>query len=125
MHQAGWWTKRARVRNQGGFSGAGMLLSMAATATIATILIAHPGGPVAAAEESVCKYDKSIVITAIESDRLTDPSLDYATPAGVDGLDEVRSSGWLRSETRYWRYTGLDGSGRPRLELRSPIEGCN
>ena len=125
MQQAGWWTNRVRTRGQGGFSAMGVLMSLAASATVAGVLVTHGGGPVAAAEQTACEYDKRIVITAIDADRLTDPALDYATPAGPDGLDEVRASGWLRTETEYWRYTGPDAAGVPQLELRYPVPGCD
>ena len=68
MQQAGWWTNRVRTRGQGGFSAMGVLMSLAASATVARVLVTHGGGPVAAAEQTACEYDKRIVITAIDAE---------------------------------------------------------
>jgi hypothetical protein len=82
------------------------------------------GEQVAAAEQSVCQYNKGIIQTAVESARLSDPTLAYPAPAGADGLDNVRAAGWLASDSKYWQFTGLDGAGKPQLVLRVPVAGC-
>ena len=119
------WAQRCVHRGQSGFSTGGALMALGATATLAGMMAMNGGEQVAAAEQTVCAYEKTIVMTAIESDRLTDETLSYATPAGDDGLDEVRTAGWLRTSSTYWRYTGLDATGRPQVTPRTPTAGCD
>lgn len=118
------WSGRRAHRGQSGVTVMGVLMAAGSTATVAGLFVLNGGDPVSAAEESACAYDKKIVLTAIDTDYLMDGSLQYATPAGPDGLDEVRAAGFLRSESRYWRYEGLDGTGQPRVVAIDPVNGC-
>lgn len=116
------WRKR---RGQGGFSTLSSLVALGGTATLAGMLLMNSGEQVDAAQTNVCEYDKSIVMTAVESYRLSSDDLTFPTPAGDDGLDEVRSAGWLRNESKYWRYAGLDANGAPQYVLLNAVNGCD
>jgi len=119
------WRARARLRGQAGFSTMGAMMALGATATVGSLVLMNSGEQVSAAEQTVCEYNKGIIETAIEADRVSDPSFTYPAAAGDDGLDNVRAAGWLRSNSKYWKYTGVGPNGQPQLVLRAPIAGCD
>lgn len=117
---------RARwaCRGESGFSTIGGMAAIGGSVTLAGLLLMSGADQVSAADEVSCKYEHRVVLTAIESYKALSDDLDYPTPAGVDGLDEVRAAGWLRSESAYWRYTGVDATTGPQLEVQPGVTGC-
>jgi hypothetical protein len=122
--QAEIWRKRRELRGQRGISTMGALAGVGATATLAAMLMMSAEDQVGAAEGTVCQYDKSIVMTAVESFHASSDTVSYPEAAGPDGLDQVREAGWLRTESQYWRYAGAPG-GTPQYVLRSAVNGCD
>lgn len=111
-----------------GQAGLGTMAGLAAvgsSAALASLLLMSADEQVAAADSAVCRYEKAIVLKAIEAHRLSNDEFTYPWPAGPDGLDAVRASDWLRSESGYWRYTGLDAQRKPVVVLRRPVGGCS
>lgn len=121
MKQTQIWRKR---RDQSGFSTLGGLMALGGTATLAGMLLMNSGEQVDAAQSNVCEYDKSIVMTAVEAYKLSSDDLTFPAPAGEDGLDEVRAAGWLRTESEYWRFAGVDETGAPQYVVRNAVSGC-
>ena len=115
---------RWQHRGQSGFSTFGALTGVATSATLAGLMLMNSGEQVEAAESTVCTYEKTVLMTAVEAFNASSTDFDYPTPAGVDGLDEVRDAGWLRKESRYWRYTGVDANNTPQYLLISGTPNC-
>lgn len=111
-------------RGEGGFSTMGMLTAVAGVGALTSLILMNGTEQVSAAETSACQYEKSIILTALDSYRLLEDDLAYPAAAGDDGLDEVRAAGWLKSEAGYWTYIGVDATNAPQFELQRPIPGC-
>lgn len=118
------WRRRGAFRGQAGLSTPAVVLGLGGSLTVAALLALSGQGQVDAAQGTVCQYEKSVIMTAVESWHASSDDGDYPTPAGGDGLDQVRSDGWLRMESRYWRYAGVGADHAPQYVLRSAINGC-
>mgnify|MGYP000967021809 CR=1 FL=1 len=118
--------RRARM-GQDGFSTMGVATALVGTVSLGALLTMNSTDLVGAAANTACQYDKQIVMTAVESYYLTgDQALTYPTPAGPDGLQAVRDEGFLRTESKFWKYTG-DGPDHktPQYEQLDPTLDCN
>lgn len=103
----------------------GTLTTVAGAATLAALVAMTGSEQADAADRTACAFERRVVLTAIEAYHASDEDFDLPTPAGPDGLDEVRAGGWLQTESGYWRYTGPDASGTPQLEQRrTDITDC-
>lgn len=119
-----WRVRRAHM-NQRGITTVQAMVGLGGTATLAALVAMNGTEQVAAAEQTACEFDKSVVLTAVEAFRASDETLAYPAPVGDDGLDRVRDSGWLRTESSYWRFAGVDGTGKPQLVIRNAVTGCD
>ena len=111
-------------RDERGFSTITGMAAIGGSVTLAGLLLMTGAEQVSAADSVSCQYDKRVVQTALESYKATSDDLDFPAPAGEDGLDAVRSGGWLRTESTYWQYTGVDATNAPQLVLRREVTGC-
>jgi len=125
MTIADFWRSRRALTGQSGFSTLQMIVGVGGAMTLAGLVAMNSDEQVGAAEQTACEYDKTIVMTAIDAYRASDPTLRYPIAAGEDGLDQVRAGGWLRTESQYWRFAGVDGAGHPQIVVRSAVTGCD
>ena len=114
---------RARV-DQRGVSMLQTLTGLAIAASLGGIVSMNSAEMVSAAEANTCKYEYTILQTAVDAYSLTSEDLTYPLPAGVDGLDAVRTARLIRKTSVYWRYLGADANRTPQFELQRPVEGC-
>lgn len=117
-------TRWSQHRSQAGFSALGALAAVGATASLATLMALSGNEKIDAAQTTVCLEEKTVIMTAVESYHAADSNGSYPQAIGADGLSEVRAAGWLRNESKYWRFTGLDATGTPQYALRLPIKQC-
>lgn len=118
------WRARWARRGHGGFSTVTGMAAIGGSVTLAGLLLMTGAEQVSAADAVTCQYEKRIIQTALESYKVMSDDLEFPAPAGADGMDAVRTAGWLRTESSYWQYTGVDAANAPTFVLRREISGC-
>lgn len=115
------WSKRG----QSGFTSMEVLLATSGSAALAGLIMMTTGDQVGAAEGSACLTEREVISTALDAYLLTEGSMNYPFPAGVDGLDALRDENLLRKQSQYWHYDGVDMSDRVLLSPTNPEADCS